>query len=70
MKIKNTGTTIISVGKNAILPDETVEVAATGYENNAALNFLVKSGNLSIVKEKAATEKKTAATTAAAKAKE
>lgn len=51
MKLKNLGTTVINIGKVAILPDETAEVTDKAYENNATINYLVKTNRLEIVKE-------------------
>lgn len=58
MKLKNLGTTVINIGKVVILPDETKEVVDAAYENNSAIDFLVKTNRLALVKEK---EKKPAA---------
>ena len=60
MKLKNLGTTVLNVGKVIILPDETVEVKDKAYENNAAINYLVKTNRLALVKEEAKKEKKNA----------
>jgi len=60
MKLKNLGTTVINVGKVIILPDETVEVKDKAYENNAAINYLVKTNRLALVKEEAKKDKKNA----------
>lgn len=71
MKYKNTGSTIINIGKAILLPDETVEVTGEGYKNNAVLEFLVNTGRLAVVKDKTAEkpteEKPTAEKTATAK---
>lgn len=52
MKLKNIGSTIISVGKTAILPDESKEIKDVGYTKNAAVTFLIKNGCLELVKER------------------
>lgn len=75
MKLKNIGTSIVSIGKTVILPDETVDISDKGYQNNDAIDFLVSIKRLAIVKERAASSKKEAAEkeaveTAAAKSKE
>lgn len=51
MKLKNIGTTIINIGKVVILPDEIGEVNDKAYENNDAIDYLVKTNRLAIVKE-------------------
>ena len=61
MKLKNLGTTVISIGTVVILPDETVEVKDKAYENNPAVNFLVKTNRLALVKEEAKKEKRNSA---------
>lgn len=53
MKLKNNSHKVVSVGEAAILPGKDIEVTSKGFENNVALNFLVKKKVLSIVKEKA-----------------
>lgn len=50
MKLKNTGNKIISVGATAILPGETKEVI--GYDGNAVLEYFIKQGNLTEIKER------------------
>lgn len=51
MKLKNIGTTVISVGNVVILPNEVKEVKGKAYENNAAIKHLCKTNSLEIVKE-------------------
>lgn len=75
MKLKNIGTSIVSIGKTVVLPDETVDISDKGYQNNDTIDFLVSIKRLAIVKERAASSKKEAAEkeaveTAAAKSKE
>ena len=60
MKLKNISSTVVSVGRTVILPDEVVEVTDRGYENNDALNFLIKTNRLALVKEREKVDKKTA----------
>lgn len=52
MKLKNTGTTIINIGKVVILPDEIGEVTDKAYENNETVEYLIKTKRLALVKEK------------------
>lgn len=54
MKIKNTSSTIISIGSVVVLPDDTVEISDKAYQNNDVINFLVGRNRLAIVKERAA----------------
>lgn len=54
MKIKNNGSTIISIGTTVILPDETAEILDERYNDNEAINRLVEMGILEITKEKPA----------------
>lgn len=54
MKIKNIGTSIISIGNTVILPDETVDISDKGYQNNDTINFLIETKRLALVKEKKA----------------
>ncbi len=61
MKLKNIGTSIVSVGKTVILPDETVDISDKSYQNNDTIDFLVSIKRLAIVKERAASNKKEAA---------
>lgn len=68
MKLKNIGTKVISVGKVVILPNEVGVIDAKGYENNPAVNFLIQTKRLEVVKEKA--EKKASANEAKKPAKE
>lgn len=49
MKLKNLGTTVINIGKVVILPDETADIADKAYENNAAINHLVRTNRLELV---------------------
>lgn len=55
MKLKNIGNKIVSVGEVVILPGETKEVS--GYDENSALECLIRQGNLSIVKERTTVKK-------------
>ena len=55
MKLKNIGNKIVSVGEVVILPGETKEVS--GYDENSALEYLIRQGNLSTVKERVAAKK-------------
>lgn len=55
MKLKNNCGKIVSVGETVILPGETKEV--DGYENNAALDFLIERGDLTKIKTAAAKTK-------------
>ena len=55
MKLKNIGNKIVSVGEVVIRPGETKEVS--GYDENSALEYLIRQGNLSTVKERAAAKK-------------
>lgn len=61
MKLKNIGTSIVSIGKTVVLPDETVDISDKGYQNNDTIDFLVSIKRLAIVKERAAPSKKEAA---------
>lgn len=58
MKLKNLTSTIVSVGKTVILPDETKEIADKGYEKNGAIDFLVKTNRLAIVTDEKKPAKK------------
>lgn len=60
MKLKNLGTTVINIGKVVILPDEIGEVSGKAYENNAAINYLIKTNRLALVKEEEKKAKKSA----------
>lgn len=51
MKLKNLTSTIVSVGKTVILPDETKEITDKCYDNNGAIDFLVATNRLAIVKD-------------------
>lgn len=51
MKIKNRTSSIVSIGKVVILPDEVGEVTDPAYMKNNALNFMVETGRLEIVPE-------------------
>lgn len=53
MKLKNNGNSVISIGKTAILPDETANITAKEYQDNDAVNFLIQRGTLSEVTERA-----------------
>lgn len=55
MKLKNIGNKIVSVGEVVILPGETKEVS--GYDENSALEYLIRQDNLSIVKERTTVKK-------------
>lgn len=55
MKLKNIGNKIVSVGEVVILPGETKEVS--GYDENSELEYLIRQGNLSIVKERTTVKK-------------
>jgi hypothetical protein len=55
MKLKNIGNKIVSVSEVVILPGETKEVS--GYDENSALEYLIRQGNLSIVKERTTVKK-------------
>lgn len=70
MKLKNIGTSIVSVGKTVILPDDTVDITEKGYQNNDAINFLVATNRLAIIKERTASSKKEAQKNAAPDDKE
>lgn len=70
MKLKNIGTSIVSVGKTVILPDDTVDIAEKGYQNNDAINFLVATNRLAVIKERTAPAKKEAQKNAAPDNKE
>lgn len=70
MKLKNIGTSIVSVGKVIILPDDTVDITEKGYQNNDAINFLVATNRLAIIKERTAPAKKEAQKNAAPANKE
>ena len=70
MKLKNIGTSIVSVGKTIILPDDTVDITEKGYQNNDAINFLVATNRLAIIKERTAPAKKEAQKNAAPDNKE
>ena len=70
MKLKNIGTSIVSVGKTVILPDDTVDITEKGYQNNDAINFLVATNRLAIIKEHTAPAKKEAQKNAAPDNKE
>lgn len=70
MKLKNIGTSIVSVGKVIILPDDTVDIIEKGYQNNDAINFLVATNRLAIIKERTAPAKKEAQKNAAPDNKE
>ena len=70
MKLKNIGTSIVSVGKTVILPDDTVDITEKGYQNNDAINFLVATSRLAIIKERTAPAKKEAQKNAAPDNKE
>lgn len=70
MKLKNIGTSIISVGKTVILPDDTVDITEKGYQNNDAINFLVATNRLAIIKERTTPAKKEAQKNAAPDNKE
>lgn len=61
MKLKNLGTTVINVGEVVILPDETAEVSDKAYEGNAAINYLIKTNRLALVKGEEKKVKKSAA---------
>lgn len=56
MKLKNTGNKIISVGAITILPGEIKEV--TGYDGNSVLEYFIKQGNLTEIKERSAAKGK------------
>ena len=59
MKLKNTGNSVISVGKTVILPGESADIKEKGYQNksadikekgyqnNAVISFLIARGILS-----------------------
>lgn len=70
MKLKNVGVTIVSIGKTVLLPDETVEIKGKGYENNAAIDYLVKTNRLAVVKERTAPTAKAEEKKASAPAKD
>ena len=70
MKLKNIGTSIVIVGKTVILPDDTVDITEKGYQNNDAINFLVATNRLAIIKERTAPAKKEAQKNAAPDNKE
>lgn len=70
MKLKNIGTSIVSVGKTVILPDDTVDITEKGYQNNDAINFLVATNRLAIIKERTTPAKKEAQKNAAPDSKE
>ena len=70
MKLKNIGTSIVSGGKTVILPDDTVDINEKGYQNNDAINFLVATNRLAIIKERTAPAKKEAQKNAAPDNKE
>lgn len=70
MKLKNIGTSIVSVGKTVILPDDMVDITEKGYQNNDAINFLVATNRLAIIKERTAPAKKEAQKNAAPDNKE
>lgn len=70
MKLKNIGTSIVNVGKVIILPDDTVDITEKGYQNNDAINFLVATNHLAIIKERTAPAKKEAQKNAAPDNKE
>lgn len=70
MKLKNIGTSIISVGKTVILPDDTVDITEKCYQNNDAINFLVATNRLAIIKERTTPAKKEAQKNAAPDNKE
>ena len=68
MKLKNIGSSIVSIGTATILPGETKEVADKVYEENAALNFLIHTNRLAL--EKDAAKKAPAKTAKPAKTQE
>lgn len=70
MKLKNIGTSIVSVGKTVILPDDTVDITEEGYQKNDAINFLVATNRLAIIKERTTPAKKEAQKNAAPDNKE
>ena len=70
MKLKNIGTSIVSIGKTVILPDDTVDITEEGYQKNDAINFLVATNRLAIIKERTTPAKKEAQKNAAPDNKE
>ena len=66
MKLKNTGNSVISVGKTVILPGESADIKEKGYQNNAVISFLIARGILS---EDTGVEKPRSKRTPASKAK-
>ena len=67
MKVKNIGTSVVSIGKTVILPDETAEITDKSYQNNGAIDFLVSIKRLAIAKERTAASTEKAAKATAAK---
>lgn len=59
MKVKNTGSKIVNIGKTIILPGETAEVDDT-YKANGAVQFLIKTERLEMDQQKAAKTTKAA----------
>ncbi len=53
MKLKNVSGKIVSVGETTVLPGSTVEITGKAFENNGALNFLVRRKYLETVSAKA-----------------
>ena len=47
MKLKNTGNSVISVGKTVLLPGESADIKEKGYQNNAVISFFIARGVLS-----------------------
>lgn len=66
MKLKNTGNSVISVGKTVILPGESADIKEKGYQNNTVISFLIARGILS---EDTGVEKPRSKRTPASKAK-
>lgn len=56
-KIKNVSKKIVSIGETIVLPDETITLTAK-FENNGAIDALVKLGFLEKTEEKANSPKK------------
>lgn len=52
MLIKNNSQKIIGFGKEALLPDKTLEIADS-YKNNAIFQIFVKKGDITVIEEKA-----------------